>query len=97
MKIFKITPRIMPYFDMGIKGRCTALYIEAKTEDDARGLALLNKQTSTVQDAIPGKSPSLFEDMFNAENANCVELSHQESQNIVMDDDLGINLIKIDC
>lgn len=96
MKIFKITPRTMSYFDMGVKGRCTALYIKAKTENDARDLARLNKQTSTVQDAIPGESPSLFEDMFNAENADCVELSHQESQNISMDNDLGINLIKID-
>lgn len=97
MKIYKLTPKAEPYFDMGIKGRCTALYIKAKTEDDARGLALLNKQLSTAQDTIPGYPSSLFEDMFNAENANCVELSHQKSQNIVMDDDLGINLIKIDC
>ena len=96
MKIFKITPRTMSYFDMGVKGRCTALYIQAKTENDARGLALLNKQTSTIQDAIPGNPPSLFEDMFTAENADCVELSHQESQNISLDNDLGINLIKID-
>lgn len=96
MKIYKLTPKTDPYFDMGVKGRCTALYIKAKTEDDARDLALLNKQTSTMQDAIPGNPPSLFEDMFTAENADCVELSNQESQNISIDDDLGINLIKID-
>lgn len=96
MKIYKLTPKAEPYFDMGSKGRCTALYIKAKTENDARDLARLNKQTSTVQDAIPGNPPSLFEDMFTAENADCVELSNQESQNISIDDDLGINLIKID-
>lgn len=96
MKIYKLTPKAKPCFDMGVKGRCTSLYIKAKTEDDARGLALLNKQLSTAQDTIPGNPPSLFEDMFTAENADCVELSNQESQNISIEDDLGINLIKID-
>lgn len=96
MKIYKLTPKTNPYFDMGVKGRCIALYIKAKGDNDARGWALLNKQLSTTQDIIPGNPPSLFEDMFNAENADCVELSHQESQNISIDDDLGMNLIKID-
>ena len=96
MKIFKVTPKQAEYFDMGSKGKCSALYIKAESENDARYFALLNKQTSTIQDVVIGKPPALFENMFTPDNANCIELSIPESQNMSIEDDLGINLIKID-
>lgn len=96
MKIYKITPSRNPFFDMGAIGKCSALYIKANSEHDAREFALLNKQTSTVQDVVPGFPPSLFEDMFNKENANCVELEEQEIQDMLDGNDLGINLVKVD-
>lgn len=96
MKIYKITPSRNPFFDMGAIGKCSALYIKANSEPDAREFALLNKQTSTVQDVVPGFPPSLFEDMFNKENAECIELEEQENQDISTNKDFGINLIKID-
>ena len=39
---------------MGAIGKCSALYIQADCENDARYFALLNKQTSTTQDVVPG-------------------------------------------
>ena len=96
MKIYKITPSRNPFFDMGAIGKCSALYIKANSEHDAREFALLNKQTSTIQDVIPGFPPSLFEDMFNKENAECIELEDQEIQDILDGNDLGINLVKVD-
>lgn len=96
MTIYKITPRINYFFDMGAIGKCSALYIKANSEPDAREFALLNKQTSTVQDVVPGFPPSLFEDMFNNENAECIELEKQEIQDMIDGNDLGINLVKVD-
>ena len=96
MKIYKITPSRNPFFDMGAIGICSALYIKANSEHDAREFALLNKQTSTVQDVVPGFPPSLFEDMFNKENANCVELEEQGIQDMLDGNDLGFNLVKVE-
>ena len=96
MKIYKITPSRNPFCDMGAIGRCSALYIKANSEPDAREFALLNKQTSTVQDVVPGCASSLFEDMFNIENAECIELEEQEIQDMIDGNDLGINLVKVD-
>lgn len=96
MKIYKITPSRNPFFDMGAIGKCSALYIQADCENDARYFALLNKQTSTIQDVVPGCAPLLFEDMFNKENAECIELEEQEIQDILDGNDLGINLVKVD-
>ena len=96
MKIYKITPLQYSFFDMGIIGKCSALYIKANSEHDARYFALLNKQTSTTQDVVLGCAPSLFEDLFNIENANCVELEEQEIQGMFDGYDLGINLVKVD-
>ena len=96
MKIYKITPSRNPFFDMGTIGKCSALYIKANGEHDAREFALLNKQTSTVQDVVPGFLPSLFEDMFNKENAECIELEEPEIQDMLDGNDLGINLVKVD-
>lgn len=81
---------------MGAIGKCSALYIQADCENDARYFALLNKQTSTTQDVVPGCAPLLFEDMFNKENAECIELEEQEIQDILDGNDLGINLVKVD-
>ena len=96
MKIYKITPSRNPFFDMGAIGKCSALYIKANSEHDAREFALLNKQTSTIQDVIPGFPPSLFEDMFNKENADCIELTQEESQSMPEDIELGVNLVKVE-
>ena len=96
MKIYKITPLQSSFFDMGIIGKCSALYIQADCENDARYFALLNKQTSTTQDVVPGCASSLFEEMFNIENANCIELEEQEIQYMLDGNDLGINLVKVD-
>lgn len=96
MKIYKITPLQYSFFDMGIIGKCSALYIKANCENDARFFALLNKQTLTPQNVVPGCAPSLFDDMFNDENAKCIELGCKEIQEISEDKDFGINLIKID-
>ncbi|MCI5633977.1 MAG: hypothetical protein MR350_00750 [Alphaproteobacteria bacterium] len=96
MKIYKITPSRNLFFDMGAIGKCSALYIQADCENDARYFALLNKQTSTTQDVVPGCAPLLFEDMFNKENAECIELEEQEIQDILDGNDLGINLVKVD-
>lgn len=96
MTIYKITPRINYFFDMGAIGKYSALYIQADCENDARYFALLNKQTSTTQDVVPGCASSLFEDMFNIENAECIKLEEQENQDISTNKDFGINLIKID-
>ena len=96
MKIYKITPSRNPFFDMGAIGKCSALYIKANSEPDAREFALLNKQTSTVQDVVPGFPPSLFEDMFNKENAECIELEEQEIQDMLDGNDLGFNLVKVE-
>lgn len=96
MAIYKITPQNSSFFDMGAIGKCSALYIQADCENDARYFALLNKQTSTTQDVVPGFPPSLFEDMFNIENANCVELEEQEIQDMLDGNDLGFNLVKVE-
>ena len=96
MTIYKITPCRDLFFDMGAIGKCSALYVKAECEHDAREFALLSKQTSTLQDVVPGFPPSLFEDMFNKENATCIELDNEEIQDISTDKDFGINLIKID-
>ena len=96
MKIYKITPSRNLFFDMGAIGKCSALYIQADCENDARYFALLNKQTSTTQDVVPGCAPLLFEDMFNKENADCIELTQEESQSMLEDIELGVNLVKVE-
>lgn len=81
---------------MGAIGKCAALYVKAECEYDAREFALLSKQASTVQDVIPNQPPLMFEDMFNEENADCIELTREESQSMTEDIELGVNLVKVE-
>ena len=37
-----------------------------------------------------------FEDMFNKENADCIELTQEESQSMPEDIELGVNLVKVE-
>lgn len=83
MKIFKITPRTRPYFDMGIDGKYSVVYVRASEEDVAREFIGNMQLAKTISNA----DSISFEHSFTEDKANCEDLSDKEISDLGLSKD----------
>lgn len=73
MKIYKLTPKTKPYFDMGDMGKCSVVYVRATSDQEAR-LSF----PSSYDKLAYGRTVIYLKDDFYESKANCEELSDKE-------------------
>lgn len=82
MKIYKMTPKAKPYFDMGDMGKCSVAYVRATSDQEAR------LSFSLPHDKLAyGRSVIYLKDVFYESKANCEELSDKEISDLGLSKD----------
>lgn len=89
MKIYKLTPKTDSYFDMGIDGKHSVVYVRALDEDMVREF-LGNMQLATT---ISNAKIVSYEHSFARDKANCEELSDKEISNLGLSKDADTEIV----